>query len=77
MTARRAGQWFQNGAPTALGNVGRLPRYKASPGELNRMVGNQGPNRVPPPSFLFIDPAPVTPATKEKADVSEICQYMT
>lgn len=61
----------------ALGNAGPLPRYKPSPGELNRTVGNQGPNRVPPPSFLFIDPAPVTPATKEKADVSEICQYMT
>lgn len=42
MTARRSGQWFQNGAPTALGNVGRLPKYKPSPGELNRMVGNQG-----------------------------------
>lgn len=54
-----------------------LAKIQSLPGELNRMVGNQGPNRVPPPSFLFIDPAPVTPATKEKADVSEICQYMT
>lgn len=27
--------------------------------------------------FLFIDPTPGTPATKEKAEVSEICQHMT
>lgn len=63
----------------ALAKIQTLPLR-----ELNRMVGNQGsskgsqgPNRVPPPSFLFIDPAPGTPTTKEKADVSEICQYMT
>ena len=59
------------------GKCWALAKIQSLPGELNRMVGNQGPNRVPPPSFLFIDPAPVTPATKEKADVSEICQYMT
>lgn len=67
-----------------LGNGGRLPTWKHSLKEPDRMVENQVSSvGIPRPQsrstalFLFIDPTPGTPATKEKAEVSEICQHMT
>lgn len=38
---------------------------------------SQGPNPLPPPSFLFMDPLPQLLTTKGKEDISEICQHMT
>lgn len=80
----RSRQWLKRdthcpGKPKALAGVQTVPQRAEPDGRKLSQIctDSQGPNPLPPPSFLFMDPLLQLLTTKGKEDISEICQHMT